>query len=77
MLFGLWNIGATFQRCIQKCFREQIGHNLEVYVDDIVLKSSAATQLIGNLEETFSNLRTNHIKLNPEKCVFGVPVRKL
>ena len=37
MPFGLWNIGATFQRCMQRCFREQIGRNLEVYVDDIVI----------------------------------------
>ena len=36
-----------------------------------------ATRLIDNLEETFSNLRANHIKLNPEKCVFGVPAGKL
>ena len=59
------------------CFREQISRNLEVYVDDIIVKSRVAAWLIDDLEETFSNLRTNHIKLNPEKCVFGVPVRKL
>ena len=77
MSFGLWNTGATFQRCVQKCFREQIGRNLEVYVDDIVIKSRAAAQLISDLEETFSNLRANHIKLNLEKCVFKVPAGKL
>jgi len=77
MPFGLWNTGATFQRCVQKCFREQIGRNLDVYVDDIVIKPRAAAQLISNLEETFANLHANHIKLNPEKCVFRVPAEKL
>ena len=77
MPFGLWNTGATFQRCVQKCFREQIGRNLEVYIDNILVKSQAAAQLIGDLEETFSNLRANHIQLNPEKCVFGVPTGNL
>ena len=75
--FSLWNTRATFQRRMQKCFREQIRHNLEVYIDDIVVKNGMATQLINYLEETFSNLRANHIKLNPEKCVFGVPTEKL
>ena len=62
---------------MQKCFREQISRNLEVYVDDIVVKTHVATQLIDDLEETLCNLRANHIKLNLEKCVFGVPARKL
>ena len=42
MPFSIWNIGATFQRCMQKCFREQIGRNLEVYVDDIIVKTRVA-----------------------------------
>ena len=56
---------------------EQISHNLEVYADDIIVKSRAAAQLINDLEETFANLHANHIKLNPEKCMFGVPTGKL
>jgi hypothetical protein len=64
MPFSLQNAGATFQRCMKRCFREQIGHNMEVYVDDIIVKSQAAARLIGDLEETFTNLRANHIKLN-------------
>ena len=48
MPFGLWNTRATFQRCMQKCFREQINRNLEVYVDDIVIKSQVATLLISD-----------------------------
>ena len=77
MPFGLWNTRATFQRCVPKCFREQIDRNLEVYVNDIIVKSRMAAQLIDDLKEIFSNLRANHIKLNPEKCVFRVPTGKL
>ena len=62
---------------MQKCFREQIGHNLEVYIDDIVIKTRTAAWLIDDLEETFSILHANHINLNPEKCVFGVLAGKL
>jgi hypothetical protein len=62
---------------MQKCFREQIGRNLKVYIDDIIVKSHAAVQLIDDLEETFSNLHGNHIKLNLEKYVFEVPTGKL
>ena len=62
---------------MQKCFKKQIGRNLEVYVDNIVIKSQVVVQLIGDLEETLSNLRTDHIKLNPKKCTLGVPFDKL
>jgi len=48
-----------------------------VYVDDIIVKTRVATQFIVDLEETFSNLRANNIKLNLEKCVFGVPAGNL
>ena len=58
-------------------FNKQKGKNLVAYVDDIVVKTHVATQLIDDLEETFSNLCPNHIMLNLEKCVFGVPARKL
>ena len=56
---------------------EQISRNLEVYVDDIVVKSQVVAQLISDLGETFSNLHANHIKLNSKKCMFRVPVGKL
>ena len=62
---------------MQRCFREQIGCNLEVYIDNIIVKSRVAAQLIGDLEETFANLHANPIKLNPEKCMFRVPAGKL
>ena len=73
MLFGLKNVSATYQHCMLKCFGDLIGQTVEAYMDDIVVKSKWADHLVTDLEQTFSKLRANGIKLNPEKCVFGVP----
>ena len=54
-----------------------MGRNAEAYVDDIVVKTREEDTLIKDLEETFANLRKVNIKLNPAKCVFGVPSGKL
>ncbi|XP_073153008.1 uncharacterized protein [Henckelia pumila] len=70
MPFGLKNAGATYQRLMDKVFDSQIGRNMEVYVDDILVKSQDDVGLLTDLEETFSTLRTYCVKLNPEKCVF-------
>jgi len=70
--FGLKNAGATYQRCMLKYFGDFIGQTVEAYVDDIVVKSKRADQVIADLEQTFAKLRANSIKVNPEKCVFGV-----
>src|SRR3954469_4988426 len=77
MPFGLKNAGATYQRMMQECLRDQIGRNVQVYVDDIVIKSYIASTLLDDLCETFAALNKYRIKLNPKKCVFGVPARKL
>ena len=55
----------------------QLGRNAEAYVDDIVVKSREAGTLIADLEETFASLRKVDLRLNPEKCEFGVPSGKL
>ena len=55
----------------------QLGSNVEAYVDDIVVKSREARTLIQDLEETFASLNAVNLRLNPEKCVFGVPSVKL
>ena len=73
MPFGLKNTGATYQRCMLKCFRDLIGRTVEAYVDDIVVKSKWVDQVIADLEQTSAKLRANSIKLNPKKCVFGGP----
>ena len=77
MPFGLKNAGATYQRCMQACLKDQIGRNVQVYVDDIVIKTKEARTLIDDLRETFDNLDRYRIKLNPEKCAFGVPSGQL
>jgi hypothetical protein len=77
MPFGLKSAGATYQRCVQNCFHKQIGRNVHAYVDDIVVKSLKKETLLDDLKETFANLRTYQMKLNPDKCVFGVPAGKL
>jgi hypothetical protein len=72
MPFGLRNAGATYQRCMQHVFGDHIGRTVEAYVDDIVVKTMKADALVNDLRVAFDCLRANWVKLNPEKCVFGV-----
>nr|GEU75970.1 reverse transcriptase domain-containing protein [Tanacetum cinerariifolium] len=69
--FGLKNAGATYQRLLDKDFDKQIGWNLEIYVDDLVIKSHTETELLQDIEVTFRKLRRINMKLNPKKCTFG------
>jgi hypothetical protein len=73
MPFGLRNAGATYQQCIQHIFRDHIRRTVEAYVEDIVVKTRKADDLVSDLHVAFDYLRANGVKLNPEKCVFGVP----
>ena len=77
MTFGLRNAGATYQRCMQECLANQIGRNIHVYIDDVVVKSDRQDNILADLAETFDNLRRYKIKLNPSKCTFGVPSGQL
>jgi hypothetical protein len=77
MSFRLKNAGAAYQRAIQACFKRQFNKNVEDYVADVVVKTRNSDTLIADLEETFASLREYHWKLNPNKCVFGVPSGKL
>src|SRR3954468_11879158 len=77
MPFGLKNTSATYQRMMQACLKVQIGRNVQVYVDDIVIKTYNASTLLDDLRKTFATLNKYRIKLNPKKCLFGVPVGKL
>ncbi|GJQ95835.1 reverse transcriptase domain-containing protein [Tanacetum coccineum] len=72
MPFGLKNAEATYQCLIDKAFQKQIGRNLEVYVNDLVIKSRSEYEIIRDMEETFKTLREINMKLNPKKCTFGV-----
>ena len=72
MPFGLKNARATYQRLVNHMFRPQIGRNVEVYVDDMLVKSAREAQHLNYLQETFDTLRWYKIKLNPSKCAFGI-----
>ncbi|XP_074343050.1 uncharacterized protein LOC141705215 [Apium graveolens] len=72
MPFGLINVGATYQRLVNKIFKGQIGKTVEVYVDDMLVKSKKAEDHIADLAEMFQILRKFQMRLNPQKCVFGV-----
>ncbi|GJT64102.1 reverse transcriptase domain-containing protein [Tanacetum coccineum] len=72
MPFGLRNAEATYQRLVDKAFHKQIIRNLEVYMDDLVIKSRTEDEIVRDIEETFKTLREINIKLNPKKCTFGV-----
>ena len=72
MPFGLKNIGATYQRLVNTVFSSLIGITMEVYVDDMLVKSLKRDDHVSDLREMFSLLRKYHMKLNPAKCAFGV-----
>ena len=72
MPFGLKNTGATFQRLMKRMFMHQIGRNVQVYVDDMLVKSIREDDHLSDLQETFDTFRSYNMKLNPNKCVFGV-----
>jgi hypothetical protein len=69
---GLKNAGGSFSRMTTKVLHSQIGRNVLTYVDDIIVKSTKKENHIADLQETFANFRQAGLKLNPEKCAFGV-----
>jgi hypothetical protein len=69
---GLHNIGPTFCRMMKVALKYQVGRNVLSYVDDIVVASKKKEAYISDLSETFANMRKANLKLNPEKCIFGV-----
>ena len=72
MPFGLKNAGATYQRLVNRMFKDQLGRNMEVYVDDMLVKSKTSGDHSDDLEEAFAVIRKYGMKLNPKKCTFGV-----
>jgi hypothetical protein len=77
MLFRLKSAGATYLRGIQRCLHSQLGRNAKAYIDDVVVKTQEDEGLISDQAKTFNNLRKFKMKLNPEKCIFGVTSGKL
>ena len=76
MPFGLKNAGATYQWLGKAVFHHQIGQNMEVYVDNMLVKSKLSNDHLSDQRETFATLHKYQMKLNPEKCAFSVGSRK-
>ena len=77
MPFGLKNVGATYQRLVNKMFQKQIEASMEVYIDDMLVKSVKAELHVAYLAESFQVLKNYNMKLNPTKCAFGVLTRNI
>ena len=76
MSFGLKNAVVTYQRLMNKMFAHQIGRNIQVYVDDMLVKSQCEDDHLDDLRETLDTLRSYNMKLNLNKCAFGVTAGK-
>ena len=76
MPFGLKNARVSYQRLMNKMFTQQIGRNVQVYVNDMLVKSLRENDHLDDLQETFDTLRSYNMKLNPSKCVFEVTAGK-
>ena len=76
MPFGLKNAEATYQRLVNRMFQKQIEASMEVYIDDMLVKSTTAELHIAHLVEAFLILKEYNMKLNPAKCAFGVSAEK-
>ena len=72
MPFGLKNVGSTYQRMMTRMFKSQLGKNIEIYIDDMVVKSKMVLEHVGDLRAIFEILRKYKLHLNASKCSFGV-----
>ena len=77
MPFGLKNVGSTYQRMMTKMFEPQLGKNIEVYIDDMVMKSKVVSEHVGDLGNIFEIIRKHKLCLNASKCSFGVGSSKI
>ena len=72
MPFGLKNAGSTYQRMMTRMFDSQLGKNIEIYIDDMVVKSKVVSEHLGDLGNIFEVLRKYKLRLNASKCSFGM-----
>ena len=77
MPFHLKNEGATYMRAVTTIFHDMMHREVEVYVDDVIIKSRTQIDHVHDLRNSFEILRKYNLKLNPAKCAFGVPSGKL
>ena len=76
MSFGLKNVGSTYQRMMTRIFESQLGKNIEIYIDDMVVKSKVVSEHLGDLGNIFEVLRKYKLRLNASNCLFGVGLGK-
>ena len=76
MPFGLKNVSATYQRAMNVIFHDMLGHHMEIYIDDIMVKSKKVTEHVNHLRKIFERMRLHQPKLNPLKCAFRVQAKK-
>lgn len=76
MPFGLKNVGTTYQILVNRIFKNQIRRNVEVYMDNMLVKSLLVEQYLSDLSKTFQTLRKYKMKFNPGKCAFRVSAKK-
>lgn len=72
MSFGLRNAGTTYQMMVDAVFKQWIGRTLKVYIDDMIVKRNLCKDHLQDLKEIFGAMRKYNMKVNPEKCTFGV-----
>ena len=72
MPFGLKNAGATYQRAMNAIFHDMLGHHMDIYIDDIVVKSNKVAEHVNHLRKIFEMMRLHQLKLNPLKCASGI-----
>ena len=76
MPFDLKNAGSTYQRMMTRMFESQLGKNIEIYIDDMVVKSRMVSEHLGDLRAIFEIFRKYKLRLNASKCSFGVGLGK-
>jgi hypothetical protein len=76
MTFGLKNVGATYQRAMNLIFHDLLGIVLEIYIDDVVVKSDSMNNQLADLRLALERICRYGLKINPLKCVFGVSADK-
>jgi len=77
MPFGLKNAGFTYQRMMTRMFEPQLGKNIEIYIDDIVVKSKLVSEHVRDLENIFEILRKHKLHLNASKLFFWCGIRQV
>ena len=76
MPFGLKNVGTTYQKMMTRMFESQLGKKLEIYIDDMVVKSKVEFEHVNDLGNIFAILRKHKLRLNASKCSFGIELGK-